>query len=212
MSSRRSVTATVVGLFALSLGYLAVARPAEGDVRAFDPDRLAVLEVDMWQAYYAKERLRLVRGLITTLREQYHCSYANAVRVGLRFGRAASQFATATSGYEAVLPDLEQGFGVVRSCVNASFDPSAVARAELAWWVARRVPEARSPENVGRLIAEANALIFGVPSAQVLDASVLRARAGRLRDEGGDRADWSEVSDLLHRSYRRLHQSVNAGL
>jgi hypothetical protein len=40
-------------------------------VRAFQPDRLADLELDMWQAYYRDERLRLFRGLVTTPREQY---------------------------------------------------------------------------------------------------------------------------------------------
>ena len=40
-------------------------------MRAFDPDRLADLEVRMWQAYYAKERSRLVGLLVTMLHEQY---------------------------------------------------------------------------------------------------------------------------------------------
>jgi hypothetical protein len=48
----------------------------------------------------------------------------------------------------------------------------------------------RAPEHVGALIADENALLYGVPRERVLAASVLRARAGRLRDEGGERADW----------------------
>ena len=51
----------------------------------------------MWQAYYRKDRLRLTRDLVTTLREQYQCSYANAFRIAFRFGRAASVFATGNS-------------------------------------------------------------------------------------------------------------------
>jgi hypothetical protein len=35
-------------------------------VRVFDPDREAALEVDMWQAYYAHQNLRLFRGLVTS--------------------------------------------------------------------------------------------------------------------------------------------------
>jgi hypothetical protein len=204
-----SLTALLV--VGLVLGYLLVARPSgTGGLRAFDPERLASLEVDMWQAYYEKDRLRLTRDLVTTLREQYRCSYGNAFRIGFRFGRAASVFAAATADYERVLPDLERGYTLIRGCVEATFDPAAVARAELAWWVARRTPLERSPERVGALIADENALVYAVPRDRVLEASVLRAQAGRLRDDGGERADWSVVSDLLHRSYRALHRAVNS--
>lgn len=196
-------------LAGLTAGFVLTVRPAgSGDLRAFAPDRLAELELDMWQAYYRHERVRLVRGLVTTLREQYHCSYASALSVGFRFGRAASIFSDVRNGYEQVLPDLEKGYATVRDCAAASFDPAAVARAELAWWVARRIPEQLDPENVGRLIAEENALIFSVPADRVLAASVLRARAGRLRDDGGEQADWRTVGDLLQQSYRALHQAV----
>jgi hypothetical protein len=178
-------------------------------VRAFHPDRLADLELDMWQAYYRHERLRLLRGLVTTLREQYHCSYASALRIGFRFGRAASTFADLRGDYDQVLPDLEQGYQLVSECVNGKYDPAAVARTELAWWVARRAPGQYAPENVGALIAAENALIFDVSREQVLEPSILRARAGRLRDEGGEQADWTTVSHLLHQAYRDLHRAVN---
>ena len=51
-------------------------------------------------------------------------------------------------------------------------------------------------------------LLYGVPSDRVLAASVLRARAGRLRDDAGEHADWITVADLLHQSYRALHDAV----
>jgi len=57
-------TALAYGLFA----------PPQGPrtLRQFDADRLADLEVGMWQAYYAKERMRLFALLVTMLHEQYH--------------------------------------------------------------------------------------------------------------------------------------------
>jgi hypothetical protein len=111
-------------------------------------------------------------------------------------------------GYETVLPDLERAYAIQKAWFHADYDPAAVARAELAWWVARRVPGQDSPDTVGALIAEENALIYGVPRERVLAASVLRARAGRLRDQGGDRADWPTVHDLLRQSFRELHAAV----
>ncbi len=44
--------------------------------------------------------------------------------------------------------------------------------------------------------------------ARVLHASVLRARAGRLRDDGGVHPDWPQVATLLLQSYRELHAAV----
>ena len=203
------------GLLALGIVALLLAvvlfRPPSGprSIRAFDPNRLADLEVDMWQAYYLKENVRLFRGLIVTLHEQYKYSWAQGAITGFYLARAAASFATMTADYERVLPDLEHAYARIRTWTGSSFDPSAVARAELAWWVARRIPGEESPEHVGRLIADENALIFSVPAGQVLTASVLRARAGKLRDEGGAHADWPTVSNLLHQSYQSLHAAVN---
>jgi hypothetical protein len=177
-------------------------------LRAFDPDRLASLEMDMWQAYYRKENIRLFRDLIVTLHEQYRYSLGQALVTGFYLARAASSFATATSNYESVLPDLEHAFVRVRDWTDGRFDPAAVARAELAWWVARRIPGQNSPEQVGLLMAQENALIFSVTLERVLSPSVLRARAGKLRDDGGLNADWTMVSRLLRESYRELHEAV----
>jgi hypothetical protein len=176
---------------------------------AFDPERMADLETDMWQAYYRHENLRLFRGLVRMLHEQYRYSWGRAVVAGFHLARAARTFGDARGDYERVLPDLERAYTISKNWTGAAFDPSAVARAELAWWIARRIPGQDSVEQVGGLIAAENALLFDIPRDRVLAASTLRAQAGRLRDEGGDHADWPTVLALLHRSYRDLHAAVN---
>jgi hypothetical protein len=189
--------------------YVLVAAPAgPRSLRHFDPDRTAALELEMWQAYYAKERVRLFRGLVTLLHEQNRYSWGRSLQAGFYLARAAATFGDLRGDYEQVLPDLERAYSIEREWLGAGFDPAAVARAELAWWVARRIPGQNSAENVGALIAAENALLYDVPVERVLAASVLRARAGRLRDEGGDRADWGEVGRLLRQSYRELHVAV----
>src|SRR6185295_16026273 len=132
------------GLIALTF----VPPPGPGSLKTFDPDRVADLEVDMWQAYYRKERLRLFRGLLTLLREQNGYSWARAGQQAFYFAKAASTFGSATGDYERVLPDLTKGYGVMRNWTGAGFDPETVARAELAWWVARRVPGENDAANV----------------------------------------------------------------
>ena len=64
----------------------------------------------MWQAYYAKENVRLFGLLVTTLREQYHYSWLTATKEGYHLARAAATFGNARSNYEQVLPDLEAGY------------------------------------------------------------------------------------------------------
>ncbi len=197
-------TVVLLALLGLTYAVFIAAPPGPRSLRVFDPDRMADLEVDMWQAYYAHERVRLFRDLVVSLHEQNRYPWAKAVGAGFHLARAAATFADLRSGYEQVLPDLERAYGTAKQWTGAGFDPRAVARAELAWWVARRVPGQNSPEQVGGLIADENALLFEVPRDRVLEASILRARAGRLRDDGGEHADWAAVSRLLHESYRAL--------
>src|SRR5689334_25358649 len=100
----------LAGLAALTF----IAPPGPRSLKVFDPDRVADLEVDMWQAYYNKERFRLFRGLLTLLREQNRYSWARAGQQAFYFAKAASMFATATGDYERVLPDLTTGYAVMR--------------------------------------------------------------------------------------------------
>lgn len=200
----------LTALAVLIVGTIVLVLPPRGPrtLAAFDPAQTAALEVDMWKAYYAKQNVRLFWGLVQLTRGQYRYSWLQSLRASFHLARAAATFGNARDNYEQVLPDLEAAFTIGRDWTGAAYDPAALARAELAWWVARRVPTERSPENVGRLIAEMNSLLYGVPVTRVLEASVLRARAGRLRDDGGANADWAEVSRLLHESFVKLHAAV----
>lgn len=176
-------------------------------MRAFDPDRLADLEVRMWQAYYAKERSRLFGLLVTMLHEQYRYSWVTAAREGFHLARAAATFGDLRSGYEQVLPDLETAYTMARDWTGAHYDPRAVARAELAWWVARRVPGQNSPEQVGRLMADEYALLYETTPDRVARAALLRAEAGALRDAEASQPDWETIGRLLDASYRDLLES-----
>jgi hypothetical protein len=207
---KRLVIAGVIAA-GLLLTFLLIPPSGPRSLRAFDPERVADLELDMWQAYYRKERFRLFQGLVTLLHEQNRYSWAKALQAGFYLARAAARFGDLRDGYDTVLPDLERAYAIQKDWFDAAYDPAAVARAELAWWVARRVPGRDSPEEVGGLIADENALIYNVPREKVLAASVLRARAGKLRDQGGDRADWPAVHALLRQSFQELHAAVQEG-
>lgn len=179
-------------------------------MRSFDPDRLADLEVRMWQAYYAKERARLFALLVTMLHEQYRYSWATAAREGFHLARAAATFGDLRGGYDRVLPDLEAAYRMARDWTGEHYDPAAVARAELAWWIARRVPGHDSPEQVGRLMAEEYAVLYDTTVDRVARAALLRAEAGALRDGEARQPDWDTIRHLLEASYHDLLASISA--
>jgi hypothetical protein len=200
--ARAAVAAAVVIAFVAAFALTPPRGPRS--LRVFQPARLADLEVRMWQAYYAKERVRLFSLLVTMLHEQYHYSWGTAAIEGFHLARAAATFGDLKSGYDVVLPDLEAAYAKARSWTGATFDPSAVARAELAWWAARRVPGQNSPEHVGALIADEYALLYETTPANVAAAALLRARAAALRDEQAAQPDWATIARLLRASYDEL--------
>jgi len=200
--ARLATVVAVVAAFTLALALTPPRGPRS--MRQFEPARLADLEVRMWQAYYAKERVRLFSLLVTMLREQYHYSWATATVEAFHLARAAATFGDLTGSYDVVLPDLEAAYARARSWTDAGFDPRAVARAELAWWVARRIPGQNSPEQVGRLIAEEYALLYETSRERVEDAALLRAKAASMRDEQAGHPDWNTIGRLLRASYDEL--------
>ena len=200
------VASGIVAAFALA--FLLTPPRGARSMREFNPPRLADLEVRMWQAYYAKERLRLFGLLVTMLHEQYHYPWATATLEGFHLARAAATFGDLRGGYDVVLPDLEAAYAKAKSWTQAEFDPRAVARAELAWWVARRVPGQNSAEQIGGLIADEYALLYETTRARVEAAALLRAQAAALRDAQAGRPDWDRIGRLLLQSYGELRSAL----
>jgi hypothetical protein len=209
MTIRRLALLIVVMLIAALAAYAVTPPGGERSMRRFDPARMASLETGMWQAYYAKQRVALFRGLVTMLHEQYHYSWARAARDGFYLARAAARFGELRDRDDTVLPDLERAYTDARDWTHAHFDPAAVARAELAWWVARRLPGQDSVDHVGRLMADEYALLYDVPIERVANAALLRAEAGRLRDDTARQPDWREIERLLLDAYRSLLVGIN---
>jgi hypothetical protein len=203
---RRSARILVVCAMVSAFGLAFVLTPPRGprSMRQFDADRLASLELGMWQAYYAKERARLFLLLITLLHEQYHYSWATATLQGFHLARAAATFGDLRGNYDVVLPDLEAAYERLRSWSGAGFDPRAVARAELAWWEARRIPGQDTPEHVGQLIADEYALLYETSREWMAAPARLRAEAAALRDVRAEAPDWTTIGRLLQQSYREL--------
>lgn len=200
----------VIVLLLLAAGIYVATHAPDGprSLHQFDPERLASLELETWQASYARERVRRFRTLVVLLREQYNYSWTTAAREAVHRLDAAATFAAARGNYNVVLPELEESYTTARNWTGADYDPAAVARAELAWWVARRTEGQDSPGRVGDLMAVHYGLLYETTARVVSRSTQLRARAEALRDAAEEAPDWDEIARLLTESYEALHAAV----
>ncbi len=185
----------------------------------FDPDRLALLELRMWKAYYRRQPARLFGNLVLGLREQGGASWPRALLAAIYLTRAAVGFARATGDYERFAPDVARGYRMVG--LPTTVDVEAVAREELRWWVVRREIGLAAGTEAGTTISRLYAAFYRVPEERVAEAGRLRGQAAEVRDRGATddpdgstgRGDgyWPEVHRLLRESYRSLSAAVGPG-
>jgi hypothetical protein len=178
---------------------------AEGE---FDPETVAASEVAAWQALQGREDFSVYFNVMQMLREQHRYTWFKAAEAGFALGRATNTFVNLHGHYDRVLPDLTDAAAIQKDWGAASYDPAAVAKAQLTWWVARRLPNQNSLDDVSRLIAEEYALRYEISPEQASDAALRRAEAVQLLDSGGIDPDWRTIQKDLEDSYRALHGAI----
>ena len=187
-----------------------------GWARDFDPDRLALLELRMWKAYYRRQPARLFGLLVLTLREQGRTSWPRALLSAVFLTKAAVGFARREGDYERFAVDIARGYEVLG--LPEEIDLDAVGHWELRWWVVRRELGLEAGHAAGEAITNLYAAFYGLPEASVAEAGRLRGMAAEVRDRGATadpqgpraagRAYWPEVARLLRASYRSLRAAV----
>jgi hypothetical protein len=183
----------------------------------FDPDRVALLELRMWQAYYRGQHLRLFGLLVRALREQANASLPRAALAAAWLTRAASAFALASGDHDRVAADIARGYRVLG--LPRHLDVEVVARHELRWWVVRREMRVAAGEAAGESISRLYAAMYDLPVSEVANAGRLRGLAAEIRDRGAtvDKdgpsgtggAYWPVVGRLLRESYRSLSAALD---
>ena len=194
--------------------------------RSFDPDRLALLELRMWKAYYRRQPARLFALLIKANREQASASWPRAVASAVVLARAASAFGRTGSDGAAADPSIRDDSAYLRDIARGyrllglpdGVDALEVARRELRWWTVRREIGLGAGRAAGEAIASLYSELYGVPIDTVAEAGRLRGQAAELRDRGaaadpnGPRGPggeyWTEVARMLVASYRSLKRAV----
>jgi hypothetical protein len=186
-------------------------KPPEPPWPQFDAALVAKQETAMWRSYYDADPKQLREIMVMLQRKEFGLNYLQGLPIADHLARAAEKFATTRGDYERqVLPDLVESYRALQFATKRGFDPERAARAELAWWVARRDARRNSPEQVGHLIAALYGELFGGARPELEQAGYLRAKAAALRDRGGANADWITIEKLLAQSYALLLQSSGA--
>ena len=186
------------------------------DIRNFDADEVARLETAMWRSYYGRQRARLFFQLGELLRTQYHFPYWQSQRVAYHAARAAFVFkdGKTRADYERALPDLVAYYTDIRRASNIAFDPQRAAALELEWWIIHRQRAEHNEGDLADALAATAAEVYQVPPERLAEHARLRAEAMNIRDStaaagGVTEADWARIDQLLHDSWRSLHQAVN---
>jgi hypothetical protein len=218
----RRILARILVVLLLLVGVLAVwiiydlYKPVKVDIREFDADEVARLDTAMWRSYYSRERLKLFRQLTELLGEQYHFPFWRRQLVGYYAAKAAFVFKDGKSreDYEKALPDLKNFYGEIRDISTTDFDADRAAQLELEWWIVHRQRAEHQPGDLARALADTAAAIYNMPAENFAEHAELRAEAMEIRDNtaelgGVTEQDWQHIDDLLHRSWRSLHDVVN---
>ncbi len=202
--------AALTALLALGLGAALSRDTGRAD---FDPKAVGQAETRMWRAYYSGDVFTLGREMLALQMSELGISASDALAIGEPLARAAATFSNVHENYERdVLPGLVEGYTRMAKVVGATWDPTAAAKAELAWWLARRTPGENAPKNVGRLIADLYALLYGKHNADIDRAGLLRAEAANQRDKEaarGQTPSWSAIEAKLVESYAALKKGAN---
>ena len=209
-TSDRQSYKIAIGLIVLAAVLYAVI-PRNSDLRAFNPQRMAQRETEMWRDYYDKHYIQLFWDVYASSRSEFRFSPLDSVRIALAAAHAAKLFQPTKSREEAsvALPPLEVYYGLLRKGAPADFDPAKAAQLELDWWQARR--ENVAPSDYGKTIAEATSLIYGAENPAVSESGALRAEAMAYRDARSGKmtdSDWRAISSQLATAYGKLKEGI----
>ncbi len=191
----------------------------------FDPDHIARLETDSWQAYYDRDWLRMARILVRLHREQFGLSRWGALVSTVRSSRAAMAFAPLEGNdLAAARRHLVAYYADVRRALGCAADAETLAERELDYWVVHRQlarqrqadPTLSDPDALDDIepmvtaFARLHAALFdSTPEAMRVSAEY-RALAAKAVDRisggysGDIPGDWARTEAYLRQTYRAI--------
>lgn len=173
---------------------------------------IAKYETQMWKNYYERDFDDLINNSVKLLIEQFDISMVDAMLIATSAAQAARVFSrmpkkTSLEDYKReVLPSLILSYRYLSNLNGGNWDPDQAALLELEWWIARRTPGKNQVEQVGKIITNLYAYLYGNTNEHMDKAGYYRALAANLRDKQSrkGRVDWQAIETLLQKSYHHL--------
>ena len=214
--SKVAIGLLIIGVLLASWIAFDLYTPHKVNIRDFDPDEVARLDTAMWRSYYSRQRLKLFSQLTELLEKQYKLNFWRRQLIAFRAAKATFVFKDGKSreDYEKALPDLEKFYSEIHDISTTDFDIKRAAQLELEWWIVHRERAKYQEGALANSLAVGAAAIYNVPEEKFLEYGKARAEAMEIRDtkaeQGGvTEEDWQKIDELLHKSWRSLHNAVN---
>ena len=208
----RKIIFGVVAIFALWV-VLDLYWPTHADLRQFDGGDVGRLETATWRSYYDHRSIDLFTELVELVHREYRMPFWRSVAAGYYAAHAAIVFQRGHErpDYELALPDIVSYYGLVRRGSTTDFDPEAVAKVELEWWIVHRQRDRHAPGDLEMALANLQSAIFHEPPDRFITHARARAEAMVLRDNNAEhmtQADWDHIEQLLVTSWTSLNRAL----
>ena len=160
-----------------------------GELRSFDPVRIADLEYRMWVAYYLRRWTHLLAASVRLLQMGFGTDMGRIARGAWLMLRAVRLWAPfPDNDPDGARAHMHELYALVRLRFGEPADPALAASLEIDWWRAHRKRQyAPDPEETGdELVDSVTRLycyLFGETEALVRPAAVHRVRAMDLSDQ-----------------------------
>ena len=160
-----------------------------GELRSFDPVRIADLEYRMWVAYYLRRWTHLLAASLRLLQMGFGTDMARIARGAWLMLRAVRLWAPfPDNDPDGARAHMHELYALVRLRFGEPADPALAASLEIDWWRAHRKRQyAPDPAETGdELVDSVTRLycyLFGETEALVRPAAVHRVRAMDLSDQ-----------------------------
>lgn len=182
------------------------------NLKKFNPDKIAELDLNMWQAYYNHNFFKLFILLLRLNHESFGLDYLRTLQASYYSAFAAINFRL-NKGKEdskTIIKKLEKFFKIISDNNIDKFDYKKVAELEFGWWMIDRYPKLYQTSREEGL-ARAMATIYSIDYLKLTEYANYRAQAMVLQDEAeatNQEANWKKIGSLLKQSFNSLYQSV----
>lgn len=159
--------------------------PRKPSLSAFNPARMAELQVETWKKAKARHRRELILTLYSIYSGQYGISPLTALKLAGGTAEAMIRFHSApdAADQEKAIDPLAETFATLKDRTHATFDSSAAAQMEFQIWCLRA--NGGRQAELATAISEELGLLYGkspgdcLPAAKKFAAAMKAAGSGR---------------------------------